>query len=330
MKSIADIRLRYRAVLSCVIAGLIAMTSIPAFAEYPDRPVRIVVPYGPGNGIDLSARIIGQKLSEMWGQPVVIDNRPGASAILGTDLVAKAAADGYTLLITANTIAISAGGGGKLPFNLSTDFAPVTMSARAPLVFAVGTKVPVTTVKGLIELSRSRPGGINLGSAGQGGVLHLAMGLLKARSPLVATHVPYKTTAAAITDVVGGRVDGLFATTAVIMPQVEKGALRALAVSTSVRSKHAPGVPTMTEAGIANFNVSTWFGFLAPAGTPPAIIEKIQGDISKVVARREVIDTLDSQGLDAVSMTSDEFARLLRAEVLTWTALIKDAGIKLE
>jgi len=222
---------RIAAVASVALAAVLAL---PAQAEYPDRSVRLVVPYGAGGGIDGFTRVIAQQLGELWGKSVIVENKPGGGTTVGTDMVARSDPDGHTLLMNASSIAINFATYSRLPFK-AEDLAPVTMTARMPMVLVVGSAVPANTMQELIELSKARPGGVSIGSSGQGGISHLALELLKHRSPLRATHVPYKTTGASVTDVVGGRIDGFFATTAGVMPHIRKGMVKPIAVTSTSR-----------------------------------------------------------------------------------------------
>lgn len=312
--------------------GLLASlgTQPAAAQQYPERAVRIVVPYTPGGGIDLLARLVSAQLTQMWGRPVQVDNRPGAGANLGTDLVAKSAPDGYNFVIVSNTIALAASAQPKPPYDALKDLAPVLLATRAPFVLGVNPKVGAQSVKGLLEVARARPGGLNFASAGQGTSTHLAIELLRQRTGMPALHVPYKGSAPALTDLLEGRVDALFATAAAIMPFVRDQRLLGLAVTGRARSTSAPGVPTMIEAGIADYEVTVWFAFLAPAGTPQAIIRKFHVDTLRVLAMPEVAEKLRAQGQEVAPLGPEEFGPFLRAEINTWADVVRQAGLKFE
>lgn len=307
----------------------LGMTSL-AHAQYPERTVRIVVPYAGGGGIDAIGRLLATRLAVVWNKPVVIENRPGAGAVIGTDVVAKAPADGYTFLMHANTLAINAGSGAKLPFNPAEDFAPVVLAGRAPMVLVVGPSAKSATLRDFIAASRTRPGGVNLASAGQGGVLHLGIELLKLRAPMAATHVPYKALEGAVTDVIGGRVDAMFTTPAHVVQQIRTGTLQGLAVSSAARLPQLPEVPTMAEAGVSGFEIYVWFGLFAPAATPAPVINKVAADAREVLGRKDVIDTIAAQGLEAAALGPADFGRMFKGEIATWTNLIRASGIKLD
>jgi len=317
-----------RTALACLATTLGMVHALPAAAQgFPNRTVRIVVPYTPGGGIDVLARLLGAKLAESWGQPVVIENRPGAGANLGTDMVAKAAPDGYSWVIVSNTLALAASSGAKLPYDPLKDLAPAILATTAPFVLAINPRLGTTTVKGLLEVARTRPGGLNFASAGQGTSTHLAIELLKARTGMPALHVPYKGSGPALTDLVDGRVDALFATPAAIMPFVRDKKLVALAVTGKRRTDSAPGVPTMVEEGIANYEVAVWFGLLGPGGTPPEILRKFHQDSVKVLGQADVVARLKGQGQDITTLGPDEFAAFLRSEISTWGGIVKAAGV---
>jgi len=310
------------------LAGLCAAPHASA-QQFPARTVRIVVPYTPGGGIDVLARLLGQKLSEIWGQPVVIDNKPGAGSHLGTDSVAKSAPDGHTWVIVSNTMALAAAAGSKLPYDPLKDLAPAVLATSAPFVLAATPKLGATTLRQFLDTARSKPGGLNFASAGQGTSTHLAIELLKARTGIPALHVPYKGSGPALTDLVDGRVDALFATPAAIMPHVREKRLVAIGVTGRQRTDSAPGVPTVIEGGLANFEVVVWFGLLAPAGTPVPILRKFHQDTLRVLAQPDVVTRLHGQGQDITPLGPEEFGALLRNEVSTWSEVIKSAGVTL-
>jgi len=317
-----------------LVRGLIAVAATAAslsFAQpYPARPVHIVVPYAPGGGIDVLARVLAQKLSDMWGQGVVVDNRPGGGATLGSAMVAKAAPDGYTFLIASNTLALSASSRSRIPYNVQRDFTPVMLATRAPIVLGIHPSVSARNIKDLVTIASTQPGGMNFASAGQGTSQHLAIELLKKRTGILATHIPYKGSAPAMTDLLDGRVSALFATPAAIMPQVADRRLVALAVTSANRSAVAPGVPTMAEAGVAGFDMSVWFGFLAPAGTPQAAINKFFADSQKVLAMPDVVETLKAQGQEVSILSPGDFSAYLQKEIGDWSDIVRRVDLRFD
>ena len=308
---------------------LAAFAIPPAFAQWPQRTVRIVVPYGAGGGIDLLTRAVAPRLAEAWGQSVIVENRPGAGTSLGSDAVAKAAPDGHTLLMNASSIAIAFGTYARLPFKPG-DLAPITIVARMPMVLVAGAQVPASTMGELIELSRTRPGGVDIATSGQGGIGHLVLELIKHRGGLRATHLPYKSNSESIPDVVGGRVDGIVTTVAGVMPAIRKGQLKPIALTAATRWPALPEARTMAESGVADAEVMSWFGLFAPAGTPAAVLDRIHRDVGVALKHPAVQQTLESQGLEGVNPGPAEFARVFDAEIRTWLSLIREAGLKFD
>jgi tripartite-type tricarboxylate transporter receptor subunit TctC len=316
-----------RAVLPLVFLCGAAGAAAQAF---PSKPVRIILPYAAGGGADQLTRAVGQALSDLWKQPVVTDNRPGAGAVIGTDMVAKAAPDGYTLLVTAATMAVSPVAYPKLPYDVQKDFAPITLLAQSPYVLAVNPSVQATTVSDLLKLSRGAPKKLNYASPGNGTLSHLAFELLRSRTGLEATVVPYKGSNPALLDALSGQVDFVLDTPAAVGQHVKTQKLRALAVSSAKRANSMPGVPTIAEAGVPGFDVTVWFGLMAPAGTPPDVVQKIHADVLKVLASPALAERLDAAGLEVTTSTPAEFANLLRADVAKWTQVVKQASIKFD
>ena len=310
--------------------GLVLLTATAASATYPAKPVKIILPYATGGGADLLTRVLTQKLAETWGQSVVVDNRPGAGATIGTDMVAKAPADGYTLLMTAGTMAVSPSAYSSLPYDVLKDFAPITTVARSAFVLTVHPPLGVSSVEELLKLARAKPGKINFGSAGNGTMAHLSVELLKVRAGIDVLHVPYKGSNPALNDLLGGQVDAVFDTPAAVMSHVNEKKLKALAVTTPARTPSAPGVPTMMEAGLANYEVSVWFGLLAPTGTPQEIVTKVHADSVSALGMPDVVERLGAQGLEVVTMKPEEFSTFIRAEVGKWREVVKSAGIKFD
>lgn len=315
-----------------ICCALLWLATSVAFAQgYPNKPVRMVVPFPPGGTTDILARAVGQKLSEAWGQQVVIDNRPGAGGNIGTDLVAKAPADGYTLLMgTVGTQAINASLYAKLPFDPVKDFAPVTLVASVPNVLVVNKTIPSNSVKELIALAKSKPGQLNFASSGNGTSIHLAGELFKSMTGISMTHIPYKGSAPALTDLIGGQTNMMFDNLPSSMQHIKSGTLRALAVTSAKRSPALPDVPTVAESGVPGFEASSWFGVLAPAGTPKEIVAKINADIVKALAAPDIKERLSGQGAEPVGNSPEQFAAYIKTEIVKWAKVVKDSGAKIE
>lgn len=294
---------------------------------YPAKPIRIIVPFTPGTGIDILARTAGQKLNERWGQGIVIENRPGASGNIGNEALAKSAPDGYALMVTANTFAITPALSKSLPFDPVRDFAPVSQMATGTLVLAVHPSLPAESVAALVKLAKARPAQINYASPGSGTPQHMAAELFKLVAGVQMVHVPYKGSAGAVTDLIGGQVPVMFLPLHTALPHAQAGRLRVLAQSGARRSAAAPGYPTFDEAGLRGVDVAFWYGMLAPAGTPAELIVKINGEIAAILRLPEVRDGLSRQGLDPVTGTPDQFAQLIRNDLARWARVVKDARI---
>jgi len=311
---------------SAILGFALALTQAAA-EPFPSRPVKLIVPFTPGTGIDILSRAIGQKLQERWGRAVVIDNRPGASGNIGTDAGAKAPADGHTLVMTVNALAINAGLYKNLPYNPVKDFAPVGRVALGTLGLTVIPSVPATSVKEFVAMAKAQPGALFYGSPGNGTPHHLAMELLKSATGIDLIHVPYKGSAGLVADMLGGHISIMFLPVHVAMPHVKSGKLRVLAVSTATRSPVAPSVPTIAESGVPGYEVDMWYGLLAPAGTPKEIIAQINADVTAVLAMPDVRDTLTRQGLEPAPSSPEQFGALIRTDIAKWAKVIKDAGI---
>lgn len=314
--------------------ALLLAPCVPMVAQaqdaWPAKAVHIVVPYTPGGGIDVVARILGQKLGEAWGQAVIVDNRPGAGGSVGTAFVAKAPADGYTVVMVSNTFILGTASRTKQPYDALRDFAPITLATSAPFVLGVPPGLHVKNLQELIALARSRPGGLNFASSGTGTGSHLAIELLKARAGMPALHVPYRGSNPALLDLVDGRVDALFATPAAIMPLAGDKKLVALATTGRKRSPSAPEVPTMIEGGLPDFEFVVWFAAVAPAGTPPAVLRKFHADALKVLNEPDVAAKLKAQGQEVVGMPPDELALYFKSEAKLWGDIVRQADIKFE
>jgi len=318
--------------LTKIFTVLVCVSAPVAYAlDYPNKPVRMVVPFPPGGTTDILARAVGQKLSESWGQQVVIDNRPGAGGNIGTDIVAKSPADGYTLLMgTVGTHSINASLYSKLPFDPIKDFAPVTLVASVPNVLVVNATIDAKSVKELIALAKSRPGQLAFASSGNGTSIHLAGELFKSMTGTSMLHIPYKGSAPAIAELLGGQTNMMFDNLPSAMPHIKSGRLRALAVTSVRRSPALPDVPTIAETGITGYEASSWFGVLAPAGTPKDVVAKIQADIAKALNTPEIRERLSGQGAEPVGDTPEHFAEHIKAESAKWARVVKDSGARVD
>jgi tripartite-type tricarboxylate transporter receptor subunit TctC len=315
--------------LAAAVAFCFSAAVTPASAQppYPAKAVRIVVPYAAGGGTDVQARVIGAKLSDLWGQSVIIDNRPGGGTVLGTELVSRAPPDGYTLLIGTATHVVNVWLYPKLPFDPIRDFEPVTLITASPNILVVHPSLPAKTTKEFIALARSRPDQLAYGSSGNGGTGHLAMELIKQMAHVRAVHVPYKGGGPAINAVLSGEVSALINNMIPTVQYVKAGRLRALGVTSKKRLSALPDIPTLAEGGLPGFEAVAWFGLLVPARTPAPIVEKLHADFAKVLKVPEVAHMLESQGAEAIANTPSEFAQVLRADLEKWRTVVKAAGI---
>ena len=316
------------------VAGLpaaIAQTApAPAPAAYPTKQITIVVPASPGGAIDLAARLIGQKLTEAWGQPVVVDNRAGATGIIGTDLVAKSPPDGHMLVLVASSHAINPSMVKKLPFDTVKGFEPVALTHVVPLVLIVSPELPVKSVAELVAYGKANPGKLSFASSGNGGAPHFSGELFKSMTGLDLTHVPYKGSTLAHPDLISGRTSLMFDTVAAANVQIKAGRLRALAVTTARRSSVLPDVPTMQEAGIAGYETSTWGGLLAPAGTPAATVARLNAEVARILAMPDVRKTFQDNGIEPGGGSPRQFGDFIATEMVKWAKVAKDAGIQPE
>jgi len=321
---------RRRATLLLALAT--PVLAIPAAADdYPSRPIRLVVPYAPGGGADSVARIVARRVSESIGQPIVVENRGGAGAILGTDLVAKAAPDGYTLLLgQSGPISINPAVYKALPYDPVKDFAPITMTTAYPYVLVVNSELPAKTLQEFVALARSKPGAMNYGSTGVGAANHLVAELFNSKAGLKMTHVPYRGTALAVADLVGGQLSVVFGDPISVLPHIKAGKLRALAVTSLERSPVAPEVPTVAESGYPGFEALAWHGILAPARTPPAVIRKLNAEIVKALADPETNKLLTNQAMQTVGNTPEAFAAFIQKDIATWKAVAAAANVTVE
>jgi tripartite-type tricarboxylate transporter receptor subunit TctC len=298
---------------------------------YPSKSVRLVVPAPPGSAPDILSRLVGQKLSEMWGQGVVIDNVLGAGGNIGTERVAKAPADGYTMLFnTIGPIAVNVSMYDKLPFDPIKDFAPVTLVAKVPNILVVHPSVPIKSVQELIDYAKKNPGKLRYGSPGSGTSNHLSAELLNTMAGISMLHIPYKSSAQMTTDIMGGQVEVVFHNAPVLMPHVKSGALRGLAVTSAKRNPSVPELPTVAESGVPGFEVTAWFGFLAPAGTPQAVISKVHADVVKAIAMPDVRERMMAQAAEPIGSTPQEYGAFIASEIAKWSKIVKSSGAKVE
>jgi tripartite-type tricarboxylate transporter receptor subunit TctC len=297
---------------------------------WPNRPIRMVVPYTPGGYTDLMARLVGQKISEALGQPIVFENKPGANAIIGTDVVAKAAPDGYTFGTVIAAHAVNATLNPKLPYDTLKDFTYVSLMSVAPLIMIAHPSLPANNVKELVALAKTKPGQLNFASSGVGAAAHLTMEMFKSRTGIEMQHIPYKGTAGALQDTVGGQINVMFDIVGPLMPQVRSGNAKAIVVTAKERIPAAPDVPTMAEQGVPDFVSGTWAGIIAPAGTPKEIVDRVAAEAKKALADPAMKAKLAEQGIVAVGDGPDEFRVFVTDEIARWSKVITDAGIKME
>ncbi len=330
---------RNAALAVCTLAAF-APFSAPAQAQtastgsgqaYPTKPIRVLVGFPPGGNSDFVARAVGRGLGELWGQQIVVDNRPGAGGNIAAELVAKSPADGYTLLLGVFAHAVNPSlYGSKLPFDAVKDFAPVILCVSSANILVVHPSLPVKSLKDLIALAKAKPGQITYASAGNGTASHLAGELFDMMAGVKTVHVPYRGTGIAHTDLIGGRVVMFFAAMAGTLPNVQAGRLRALGVTTLKRWPGAPDVPTMAESGLAGFEVNSWSGVLAPAGLSPEIVTRLNTEIARIMRQKETRDRLYSFGAEPIDNTPAEFAAYINAEIGKWAKVVKAAGIRVD
>jgi tripartite-type tricarboxylate transporter receptor subunit TctC len=317
-----------------VTAALVTATLVTAelvtAQPFPVRAVRMLVPYPPGGGTDITSRLVAQRLAEAWGQPVVVENRGGANGIIGTDLAAKAKPDGYTLVVVIASHAINAALYRNLPYDTANDFTPITLMARYPYIVTSTASLPVRNVKELIALARARPGELSYASSGNGSGPHLGFELFKSAARISVVHVPYKGAGPANVDLVSGQVQLMFNNFLAGMPQIKAGRLRVLAVTSEKRSPVMPELPTLAESGLPGFDVTSWYALLGPAGLPQPIVAKVQGDTAAALKLPAVHSRLAGEAAEPVGSTPGELAKLLAAEIQKWGKVIREGKITME
>ena len=324
MKRTPSMRNEYvgAALLACAMAA-------GAHAQhYPERPIRLIVSYPPGGGTDVTARAIAPKLGEGLGRQIVIDNRPGAGSVIGTDLVAKASPDGYTLLMADTTFGIIPGLYPKLPFDALRDFQPVTQVSAVPVGLVVHPGLAASSVKELVSMAKAKPGALNFGSGGVGTPVHMAGELLKIAAKIDIVHIPYKGAGPAFADLLGGHFQLMFPTLQSAVPHIKSNRLRLLALTTEKRSAAFPEAPTMAEAGVPGVVATAWFGIEAPRGTPQAIVARLHAETIKAMQDPVIKQRFSAEGADIVASTPNEFAAFIANEIAKWTKVVKDGGIK--
>jgi len=303
---------------SALIGAALLLAAAAALAQAPSKPVRIVVPFPPGGGADTLTRIMEPRLALLWAQPVIVENRPGASGHIGADFVAKSVPDGSTLLMSSTA---------SLTEKNVDQFAPVSLVSASPYVVTANPKISAANIRELIALAKARPGKLSFASSGTGAASHLSAELFRSMAGVDLLHVPYKGTGQAVTDLLAGHVDVMFAPAQTVMPYVREGRLKALALTGAGRSETLPGLPTVAESGLPGYAAVGWFGLLAPVATPRATVAKLSADVNRVLAEREVHEKMVGLGADPSGDTPDEFARFIRDDQAKWSKLMKEAGI---
>ncbi|MPM39419.1 hypothetical protein SDC9_86052 [bioreactor metagenome] len=316
--------------LACAALCSLAAPYAAASTDYPNKPIKLVVPYPPGGPTDIVARVVAQKLQEQMGQAVVIDNKPGAGANLGAEQVARSAPDGYTLMVATTAHAINPSLFSKLNYSMTKDLAPVSQLTSGPLVIVATPNLPVNNVKELIALAKAKNGGLNFASSGNGQSTHLSAELFNAMAGTKMNHIPYKGSAPALTDVMSGQADLMFDTMLSSMPFVKGGKLKAIAVTSSQRSPIAPDIPTVAESGLPGYEAIAWNGIQAPAGTPKDVIDKLNAEIKKVLENPEVKQRFEAQGFSSAWNTPQAYGQFIQAEVDKWAKVVKASGAKVD
>src|SRR6476620_10386536 len=321
-------QLRYAAE---VVVAAVTFAMASSYAAYPEKPIRIVVAYTQAGATDILARTVGQKLNEVWGQPVIIDNRPGANGNIGTEYAAKATPDGYTILmVTAGTHGINPSLYRKLGFDAVKDFEAVSLVAMVPNIFVVNNSLPAKDVREFIAYAKANPGKLNYGSPGNGSTAHLSMELFKSMTGIQMVHIPYKGSAGVLADLIGGQIVATMDNMPPYLPQVKAGKIRALAVSPARRSPALPDVPTVAEAGVPGYDSGAWFGLVAPANTPKDLVDKLSRETARILKLPDVSARLAELGAEAVGSTPEQFSAHIKAEIAKWAKVIRDANVELQ
>jgi len=317
--------------VALLVAAVVLAAAMPALAQdYPNRPIRFIVPYPPGGGTDVVARIMSDALAADLGQPIIIDNRGGAAGNVGTDIAAKAPADGYNILFTLSSHTINPKLYDKLPFDVERDFVPISLAALIPQILVVHPSVPANNVQELIALAKANPGKLNYASVGTGSPGHIAGELFKIKTGVDIVHIPYKGGGPAVVDTIGGQVQLLFVSMPAAWQHVKAGKLKAIAVASAKRSVAAPDLPTIAESGVPDYAVESWYGALAPAKTPPAAVARLNAAFAKVLGNPQIKEKLLAQGAEAAPSTQAEMDRVIKEELEKWDLVIKTAKIKPE
>lgn len=315
--------------VACALVSMLA-ASMAAAQGFPSKPVRIISPYPPGGGNDTLARTLAPKLAEQLGQQVIVDNRPGANTIIGTEHAARSAPDGYTMVLVPNVLAINPYLYAQLPYDAAKDFTPITLVGTSPLVVALHPSVPVKDMRGLIALARARPGQVQYGSSGNGSVGHVGVSLLESMTGVKLDHIPYKGTAPMLLDVMNGQLSFTFASALGAMPHVKSGRLRAIAVTSARRSPALPDLPTIAESGVPGYEFILWYGLVGPAGIPPAIVTRLNTELRKVLEDGPIRTRLANQGVDASPTTPQAFGELIARELKRYAKVVKQTGAKVQ
>jgi tripartite-type tricarboxylate transporter receptor subunit TctC len=311
-------------------ALLFSVTTLAA-AQYPDKPVKLVVPATAGDGSDLLARALAKSLGDALGQPFIVDNKPGAGGSIGANMVAKSPANGYTLfLANGSSHGVTPGLYSKLPYDSVQDFSPIALIATAPNLLVVNTATGLQSYADFVRLARQQPGKVTIASAGSGSLSHLSSELLKSSAGIDLLHVPYKGAAPAMTDLMGGQIQSMIINIPTVLPFIRSGKLKPLAVTSAKRSPELPDVPTLAESGLTGYETVAWFGLLAPANTPPQIVQQLQAQVQKSLLQPDIRDTLARMGADASGLGSRDFATFIKSEIAKYSAVIKSAGIKVD
>lgn len=316
--------------LLIIIAGILLCAGRTMAQDYPAKPIRFIIPLAPGGGGDILARSIAQKLNEKWGQPVIVDNRPGGGGVIGTEVVAKAPADGYTILMIATNHTVNPSLIPKLPYDAIADFAPVTQLTASPNILVLHPSLPAASLKELIALARQRPGQLNYSSAGNGTAGHLAAELMKMMAKIDVVHVPYKAAPQALSDLVSGQIQLQFSNLMTALPHVKSGRLRGIAVTTLQRSPAIPELPTMDQAGLRGYRVDQTYGVVAPGRTPAPIVAKLNAEIVNILKSPDIGQRMSAEGAMLVGNTPQEYLEYLKAELQKWTKVVKEVGIRLD